>query len=330
VASTLAGCSASSPFPAEQGTLPTPSALSAAVVELASPTAESNGNVQHPSASAGTTSTPSVAPEAPTFAPSPTHAPDSWKTLPVIPEVEEHAGEIYRLGLQLGRNPRAFSKVGDCGASISWFLGPVDLGAQHYALGLHEYLQPVIDQFSGSFGRQSMAARAGFSAASVLSPVWSDLNQCLADETPLACEYRLHNPSYALIMLGTNDRWHLEDFEEQLRQILEYSIGMGIVPIIGTKGDNFEGDETINQKIAALAREYHIPLWNYWRSIQDLPGRGLEADGVHLTWGPLRFDDASAMKSAWTMRNLTALQSLDVVWRFVAQTGLAQAPAGTP
>ena len=327
----LAACSAASPSPdIDQGALPNPSANSDGVRVSASHTVVSTENPRHPAAGAGTMSTHSTATATPPIRPSPTFAPDSWKSLPVIPEVEERASEIYRRGLELGRNPRAFSKVGDCGASVSWFLGPLDLGPRHFALGGHEYLVPLIDSFQGSFGRPSMAAGSGFSAATVLSPVWADPGQCLAGETPLACEYRLQNPSFALIILGTNDRWRLEAFEDQLRQILDTTIEMGIVPMIGTKGDNFEGDETINRTVAALALEYRIPLWNFWRSIQDLPGRGLEPDGVHLTWGPLQFDDSAAMSTAWTMRNLTALQALDVVWRSVTQQAPANGYPGPP
>jgi hypothetical protein len=125
-------------------------------------------------------------------------------------------------------------------------------------------------------------------------------------------------PSFAFIMLGTNDRWHLDTFEDDMRQIIEFSIEQGVVPIIGTKADNFEEDESINQTISRLAMEYEIPLWNHWLAVQSLPNQGLEKDGVHLTWGPVRFDDPENLQLAWPVRNLTAMQALDLVWRDVA------------
>ena len=48
------------------------------------------------------------------------------------------------------------------------------------------------------------------------------------------------------------------------------------------------------------------------------PLQGLEEDGVHLTWGPVRFDDPENLHKAWPVRNLTAMQMLDAVWAAVA------------
>ena len=103
-----------------------------------------------------------------------------------------------------------------------------------------------------------------------------------------------------------------------MRKIIEYSINHGVLPIIGTKADNFEEDESINQTIVRLALEYDIPLWNYWLAVQSLPNQGLEKDGVYLKWGHVRFDDPENLQLAWPVRNLTAMQALDLVWRDVA------------
>ncbi|HEY9528819.1 MAG TPA: hypothetical protein VIR02_17155, partial [Anaerolineales bacterium] len=73
----------------------------------------------------------------------------------------------------------------------------------------------------------------------------------------------------------------------------------------------------INRTIACLAQEYELPLWNFWSAIQPLPNHGLQPDLEHLTYGITDFSDADAMQSAWTVRNLTALQVLDAVWRGV-------------
>jgi hypothetical protein len=102
-----------------------------------------------------------------------------------------------------------------------------------------------------------------------------------------------------------------------MRAIIEFSSDQGVIPILSTKADNLEGDGSINAMIAQLAREYGVPLWNYWLAVQPLPDHGLQEDQVHLTWGPNQFDDPQAMKSAWAVRNLTALQTLDIVWRSV-------------
>jgi hypothetical protein len=264
------------------------------------------------------TEMPTVAPvqASPTSATRP--APGDWQEMPVIPAVSENARQIYLQGLDQGNDPHAFSKVGDCEARTTWFLSDFDHGPKAYSLGDYGELQGVIDNFKGSYERLSLAAKPGFTAASLLSPIWADPQYCKSGETPLDCEYRVHNPSYALIMLGTNDVPHMNNFESNMRDIVEDTITAGVVPILVTKADNLEGDNKINKIIASLAVEYDVPLLNFWRAVQDLPDQGLQSDGAHLTFGTNHFDNAQAMKSAWTMRNLTALQALDAAWRGVA------------
>lgn len=253
-----------------------------------------------------------------TATPRPTLGADEWKRLPVIPTISEHVLQIYQRGLAAGNNPLAFSKIGDCGSTPGWFLGDFDRGPRYYKLGEYEELSPVIKAFQGSYGRVSLAARSGFNASALFVPLWSDRTYCQAGETPLACEYRVHKPSIAFIMLGTNDVWHPEEFEPQMRKIIEFSIENGIVPVLATKADNQEGDHSINTTIARLAWEYDIPLWNFWAAVDPLPDHGLQEDQAHLTWAGNTFDDPQAMTKAWPVRNLTALQVLNAVWEKAA------------
>ncbi len=185
--------------------------------------------------------------------------------------------------------------------------------SRYYNLGPYTSLQPVIDYFAGSFQRKSIASMRGFTAASALSPIWADPKVCQPGETPLACEYRVHKPVLAFIMLGTNDVNHKATFEANLRKIIELSLAQGVLPVLTTKADNLEGDQQINRSIAALAYEYDIPLWNYWLAVQPLPNHGLQLDGAHLTHAPNHFELPDALQSAWPVRNLTALQVLEVV-----------------
>jgi hypothetical protein len=259
------------------------------------------------------TATPTPAP-----LPTPTFDPASWQALPIIPAVSDTLREIYTRGQELGNNPHAFSKIGDCETSAQWFLGDYDLKPDQYSLGPYTDLQAVIQQFSGSFERTSLAARIGFNAASVLNPIWADTKQCGSNETPLACEFQVQRPSYAFILLGTNDVYHPATFEANLRKIIDYSIQQGVIPILATKASNLEGDHSINITIARLAYEYNLPLWNFWLAVQPLPSAGLQADHEHLTWAPNFFDNPADMKSGWAVRNLTALQALNAIWQSVA------------
>ncbi len=240
---------------------------------------------------------------------------DDWQSWPVTPVVSNTARELYQRGQAGSNNPRAFSKIGDGEISTEWFFTAFDLGEDYYDLGPYQNLRSVIEHFAGSFGRIGMTARRGFNTDRILDPTLSDSTYCESDESPLACELRLHQPAFAILSLGTNQVWQPEDFEKGMRQILGLLLSQNVVPILSTKGDNLEGDHRINRTIACLAQEYDIPLWNFWSAIQSLPRHGLQSDLEHLTYGITDFDDAHALQSAWTVRNLTALQALDAVWR---------------
>ncbi len=260
----------------------------------------------------------------PTATPAPTLTTEEWQNAPVIPSsISQRTREIYQRGLEMGNDPRHFSKVGDCEGTTTYFLGSFDLGKKYYNLGPYEDLQNVIDYYAGSYSRNSVAVRRGFNASSVLSVMWSDPKLCEPQETPLACEYRLYKPSVSLIMLGTNDFSHKETFEDRMRQIIEFTIDKGIVPILATKADNIENDGSINRIIVQLSREYDIPLWNFWRALEDLPNRGMQIkDGVHLAYADNYFNDSKLLLYGWPVRNLTALQTLDAVLDGLMNSGV--------
>jgi hypothetical protein len=236
---------------------------------------------------------------------------DAWMFMPVIPEFSDTARAIYKRGLIMGRDPRRFSKAGDCESTTGWYLSDFDRTPPTYSLGEYEYLKTTIDYYAGSFGRESLAVRRGANTASLLTTLWADPQQCQEGESMLACEYRIHNPSIVIIAIGSNDGASINTFEAQMRRIIDYTISQGIVPILGTKADNVEGGHKLNIIIGNLAYEYDIPLWNFWLAVQPLPDHGLDPDGSHLTFGSNNFDDLERMQKAWPWRNLTALQTLD-------------------
>jgi hypothetical protein len=192
-------------------------------------------------------------------------------------------------------------------------------------LGKYSSLQETIDWFSGSFAWSSQAARDAMRAEALFSPLYADPKACLPGEGPLACEYRLRNPSIAIISM--EQTWapniDLERYARYMREAIETTISLGIVPILATKADNLEGDHQINAIIAQLAWEYEIPLWNFWAAVQPLSNHGLvsktptgEVDLYHLTSGNnYNFSAPDSQWTGWTMRNLTVLQTLDAVWR---------------
>jgi hypothetical protein len=263
------------------------------------------------------TQAPTVVPTATPRLPMPTapaNLDNSWQDMPVVPEVSPAMQVVYARGLALGNNPHAFSKVGDCNTEVAFFLTPFDQGK--YRLGPYTELQTVIDHFAESFERTSVAARSGFGPSAMFAPIWADPTACLASEGPLACEFRLQRPSLVLIGLGTHYQ-PLSKFESQMRNVIEFSLDNGVVPILATKVD-VEGGDRVNALIVYLAQQYDVPLWNFWRAEQPLYNKG-QPDGIHFTWASNYFDSEYALRHGWPVRNLTALQALDAVWRAVSK-----------
>jgi len=242
---------------------------------------------------------------------------DAWMQMPAVPaDISDSMREVYQRGVEMGNDPTHFSVIGDCQNVSSYFLSIFD-SPDDFSLGdEHAYLQPTIDYYEGSFSRKSLAVKGGFNVAAILSPLRADPKSCNKNESPLDCELRVWKPSIVFVSMET---WWSEKPEEEydkyMRRVIERILETGAVPIIATKADNLEGDHGINTTIAQIAYDYDIPLWNFWAAVQPLPNHGLSSDNFHLTFARNFFDDPVRMKSAWPWRNLTALQTLDVVRR---------------
>jgi hypothetical protein len=274
------------------------------------------------------TDAPAQADASPTARLSPTPdtrlKPEQWQDWPVVPLATNRARQIYQQGQALGADAHAFSKVGDCQSIREVLMGVYDQPERFKLSAADQALQETVDQFSGSFNRDGMAVKGGFNAAAVLSPMWANPDLCQAGETPLECEFRLHKPSFVIISLEV--WWQgrtAERYTEYMKRILDFAIAHGVVPILSTKADNVEGDNSINLANAQLAYDYDLPLWNFWRAAQELPNKGLD---------PVRNDKFHLSMEAWTTRSHTALQALDSVWRGVqpGEEALAAAPTPTP
>jgi LysM repeat protein len=238
----------------------------------------------------------------------------------VIPAgVKQNIRKIYTQGQALGNNPRAFSKIGDSNMENPYFLASFD--NEPYNLGKYAYLGSVIDHFSGSFGRQSMAVRIGFHSWSVLDVASADKTTCWPDETPAACELRLQRPSIALIRLGTNDAGYPERLQQSLQALVEFCVQRGVIPILSTKADRAEGPEDINNSIIRqVAVDNSIPLWDFDRVAKTMSDSGLGRDHVHLTvFYPLDYALPEAFQHGHSVDNLTVLIALDRVLRETGQ-----------
>ena len=215
------------------------------------------------------TETPIVDPVTPTPA-------DHIATLNGIPysefiildsETEAHVRAIYERGQTLGRDPRAFSKLGDSLIATKHFLRVFDgrdpnLG--DYNLGEYAYLQDTINYFAGSFHRYGKAVRLGMNTRMVFDPKWADEKACGGGVNLLDCEIWAHNPSFMFVQLGTNDHYSLALFQENYERIVEYLIYQGVVPILFTKADRFADPLNQNTPSSARSRSHITPPSSTW------------------------------------------------------------------
>jgi LysM repeat protein len=231
------------------------------------------------------------------------------------PETRANIRRVFTRGQMMGRNARSVTRIGDSTIEAPYFLTRFDEYG-NYNLGAYRALENVIAYYSGSFGHESIAIRRGMHTWSVFDPLWADASACLPNEHVLACEIRRANPSIIFVRLGSNDAGVPDSTERNLRRVIEYNLEQGVIPIMGTKADRFEGSNINNEIIRRLAREYQVPLWDFDVVAGQIPGRGLGSDGVHMT-SFFAHDWTSA--EAWTrghgVHNLSALIVLDAVWR---------------
>lgn len=252
--------------------------------------------------------TPTLEPT-PDYTPTPDTRPlpETWQDWPIVPEVTNRARLIYQAGQESGMDPSSFSKIGDCQNVKESFMGLYDLD-RYYLSPEQSSWQETIDNFSGFYNRDGEAIEQGLNVAAAMSPLQADPEVCQPGESPLACELRIANPSFAFVSF---ERWWPdvtppEQYEKYLRLVLDTIIENGTVPILVTKADNVEGDHSLNLIVARLAYEYDLPLYNWWKAAQALPHRGLDPernDGFHISI------------DAWTERSAYALGTLDTLWK---------------
>ena len=251
---------------------------------------------------------------------------------PWLTGITSNARQIFLRGQQMGNRANVFSRVGDSITVSPHFLYP--FGQGQYDLGQYGGLAGALGYFSqanaragNSFVNTPLAAGGGWTADKLLTPGYAYPDVCGAD-TPLVCEYRLVRPAVALIMVGTNDSGSgsTDVFAGHLRQIVQTSIEMGVIPVLSTippKNLNEEQEfrvNAFNDVIRQVARQYDVPLWDYYANMIGAPNRGMSSDGLHPSVPP---DGAAGrltpenLQYGYTIRNLNALQVLDAMWRFV-------------
>ncbi len=257
--------------------------------------------------------------------------PVGGSTTRLLPAVVDHIRSVYASGQRLGNHPDVFAKIGDSITKSILTLDPIGDGL--YELGDYTNLQGVIDFYSrtptrddhNSFNDESLAAEVGWTTYRVLNPAESNPDVCEEGESPLVCEYRVLQPSVALIMFGTNDVSVLDpdNFRANLNTIVNLTEARGIIPILSTipVRIHYETEcQQFNAIIVSVATQHSIPLVDYGGAMLPLGSDGYDLDKVHPSVPPKGYVGAADFRAAnlhygYVIRNLTALQMLDLVWQ---------------
>ena len=253
-----------------------------------------------------------------TLAPTATTAMGDWKILPIVPSLSPEMVAVYQLGVAAGRDPNRFSKIGDCQNITTYFLAEFDSPSEYRLGSDYAYLQAAIDHFAGSWSRDSLAVHSGMNVAAVQNPFWTLTPRpadCRTGESPMACEIRVYDPSIVIISMEESWAGDIVRYDNYMRLIVQYVISQNVVPILATRAEVPDSQNSINAVVARIAYDYHLPLWNFWAAAEPLPSSGLTSDGFHLTWAAPFFDDPQRMEKGWPWRNLTSLKAINSVWR---------------
>ena len=265
--------------------------------------------------------------------------------LPVIPDISANAIAIYRRGLLRGNQARVFSKLGDCMTENPYFLAPFAAGG--YDLGQYAELQAVLDQYAGtsarpgtdwsqdSFATVSLASASGFNIAGPLDATWADPKWCQGGESPAACEFRVAQPSVAVIMFGTNDVAYTDpaSYDYFLRTLVDQAVERDVLPLLSTfptRPEDPDKSRLLNQIVVRVAQAYDIPLINLSRALEPLPHHGVNPeDTIHLSTpadGRVDIFDAEHLQAGFTVRNLVTMQALQAVLEATREARISQSP----
>jgi hypothetical protein len=237
-------------------------------------------------------------------------------SFPVIPRISDKMREVYALGQANGMNPAVITRVGDSLLNSEWYLLP--MRRTDYRLGRYAFLEPEIRYFGPNM-QWSIAVQKGLSTYTVHDPFWATAG-CLANETPLRCEYRRSRPLAAFIMFGPNDvkNGTPEDYRANMARIVEESMAAGVIPILMTFSSHpstalYARTLEYNVIVTELATQYEVPLLNVWLAMRTLPQYGLEQDLIHLKnsgYTFINFEQGITERSGVAMLNLLSLRMM--------------------
>ena len=244
-------------------------------------------------------------------------------SVPILPTLSESLRDVHFSGQWRGNHDDVVVKVGDSNSANSRYLTPISEG--NYNLGPYDVLNDAVTHFAANMGINRIAARVGLNAYSIFDSIWST-NDCEPNETPLACEYRISQPTIAVIMFGPNDLRVLnaEDYATQMTEIVTTTLDHGIIPVLLTFSANPDDEMwfqvlRFNAILVDIAAEYDVPLVNLWAAAGGLPNRGIGEDNVHMTvsGGSVDLSEGHESRFGVALQNLLVLHTLAEIYMLV-------------
>jgi hypothetical protein len=212
---------------------------------------------------------------------------------PIEGDVLNTVRSIYANGKAMSppADPGVFSVVGDTPPNM--FLGDFgdgsgDFGNLNDAADLSNlvfyYTSTQLPVGGNSFQNGGvLASNPGWRAADLLNPALADQGRC-PGQTPLGCELSVDRPSIVFIIVGRNDVFAgtpLDQFQNALASIVQQTSQSGAIPILTTIPGSLQDVpalEDYDSAIVAVADQFHVPLLNVWRRVnQSAPG-GVDAN----------------------------------------------------
>ncbi|MDX1994988.1 MAG: PKD domain-containing protein [bacterium] len=263
--------------------------------------------------------------------------PNPLEDVPVVPEFDDQQvidalRQVYDAGQSVGNRAGVLSVVGDTTVLTPGY-GNIFADPTQYVLEPDNTdLQAIIDFYNAtdlngqtSFNRIGLARNPNWTAASLLDPTQADPGQCQPGESPLACELRVNQPAVLLVSIGYNDvivGTDLEQFRQSIRDLLQTALDANVIPVISTIPPRTDGlvtaeqTQAYNEVIVEVAEELEVPVFNLWRSFNELPESGLGFDLVSPSVAPTGPGDLSASATSTyglNAANVNLLRLLDVI-----------------
>lgn len=245
-----------------------------------------------------------------TYVPPPAYAAGKLHS-DLTPEVVEN---LQALHAKSSGKVDAFIKVGD---SITYSTSFLDCFASTSVAEEQPELEETRTFFSpSSWSRRSVASKVG----------WHTYEPLQGDPSKLATEIATMQPSFAVIMLGTNDLYEgvQTSYFKDLSRLVKAVTDLGIVPILSTIPPIRNATQNavvpkLNLIVRKVAAEAKVPLMDFHATLVDLPRYGLSNDGIHpaaASSGACSFS-SSALRAGYNQRNLLTLTALDRTRRAV-------------